>query len=217
MGTNRNSKQISMVAIMASIYIITNVIPISQFIGAAVYIPLSIIFVPVMAYYLSPKEALISASIGGLGSIFLNPGGAAIFGIFAILTPAVSVTLGSTGFMGRKHTLIPIGFLVLEFVFYVVWYGGKATYLWGTHYLIAILLAGYYFVTNKNKMLLIPAIAMCENAVLNIYSLTIAGLPAELWSFIVFPSMLERTIATIGAILIIQALNRSIPNLRNRT
>lgn len=216
MKTNLNSKQISMVALMATIYIITNLIPISPYIGAAVYIPLSIVFVPVMAYYLSPKEALLSASIGGLGSIFFNPGGVAIFGIFAILIPAVSVTLGSIGFMGRKYVLIPIGFLVLEFVFYVIWYSGRATFLWGTHYLIAILLAGYYFAVHKYNMLLIPAIAMCENAVLNIYSLTIAGLPADLWNFIVFPSMLERTIATIGAIFIIQALNRSMPSLRNR-
>ncbi len=217
MSTNLNSKQITMVALMATIYIITNLIPISQYIGAAVYIPLSIVFVPVMAFYLSPKEALISASIGGLGSIIFNPGGAAIFGIFAILTPAISVTLGSIGFMGRKYALIPIVFLVLEFAFYIIWYSGRATFLWGTHYLIAILLAGYYFTVNKRNMLLIPAIAMCENAVLNIYSLTIAGLPADLWNFIVFPSMLERTIASIGAILIIQGLNRSIPNLRNRT
>ena len=201
---------------MAAIYIITNLIPISQFIGAAVYIPLSIVFVPVMSYYLSPKEALISASIGGLGSIFLNPGGAAIYGIFAIITPAISVTLGSLGFMGRKYSLIPTGFLVLEFIFYVIWYDGRATFLWGTHYLIAILIAGYYISTNKNNMLLIPSIAMCENAVLNIYSLTMVGLPADLWNFILVPSMLERTIATIGAIIIIQGLNRSIPKLKDR-
>jgi hypothetical protein len=217
MTSNLNSREISMTAIMAAIYVITNLIPISQFIGAAVFIPLSIIFVPVMAYYLQPREALMSAAIGGLGSIFINPGGAAVFGVFAILTPAISVTLGSLGYVNRKYTLIPIGFLVLEFVFYVIWYGGKAPYLWGTHYLIAVILAGIYFFTNKNNLLLIPAIAMCENAMLNIYSLTIAGLPADLWGFILVPSMIERTIATIGAVLIIQGLNRSLPSLRNRT
>jgi hypothetical protein len=217
MTSNLKSREISMVAIMAAIYVITNLIPISQFIGAAVFIPLSIIFVPVMAYYLQPRKALMSAAIGGLGSIFINPGGAAVFGVFAILTPAISVTLGSLGYVNRKYSLIPIGFLVLEFVFYVVWYGGEAPYLWGTHYLIAVVLAGIYFITNKNNLLLIPAIAMCENAMLNIYSLTIAGLPADLWGFILVPSMIERTIATIGAVLIIQGLNRSLPSLRNRT
>ena len=127
------------------------------------------------------------------------------------------MTIGSLGFVERKYSIIPIVFLIIDFLFYILWYSGKAPLLWGTHYLIAVLLAGYYFVSNKNNFLLIPAIAMCENAVLNIYSLTIAGLPAELWNFILIPSMIERTIATLGALLIIQGLNRSLPTLRNRT
>lgn len=216
MSLGFSPKKLSLIAIMSTVYMITNMIPISQFIGATVFIPLSIVFVPVMAYYLSSKEALISASIGGLGSIFINPAGAAVFGIFAILTPAVAATLGSLGFMNRKYTLIPISFLMVEFFFYVIWYGGTATYLWGTHYAIAILLGLAYYFTGKDILFLIPVTTMCENAMLNIYSITVAGLPASLWGFIIVPSMIERTIATVGAFMLIQGLNRALPGFMER-
>jgi len=52
---------------------------------------------------------------------------------------------------------------------------------------------------------------MCGNAMLNIGSMFILALPAELWGVIFPASFLERAIASIGAYFLIQGIKRALP------
>jgi len=206
-----NNKELTMTALMATIYIVLNAIPISQFIGSAIFIPLSIIFIPVMAWLLTPKNAAIASIIGGLGSLIFNPVGTAGMGVFAILVPFIATTVGSLT-IHSNYRYATIVWLVVEFGIYIFRYSGEAPLAWGTHYLIAALLAGYGVMSGKRDPIWYAAsIAMSENAVLNVFSMYVVGLPAGVWNFILVPSMIERIIATVGSILIIKAITKTIP------
>ncbi len=210
--SRQNTVDLSLAAMVGAIYILTNMIPISQFIGSAVFIPLSIVVVPVMAWILRPRYAALASIIGGLGSLVLNPIGTAGMGVFAVLIPFVAVTLGSITIHVNGWTSII--WIIVEFIIYIIRYNGEATYLWGTHYAVAAVIGIYALTTKKKSAIwLVPAITMGENAMLNLFSMYVVNIAAPIWSFIVIPSILERSIAAVGAIILIKGLAKALPQL----
>ena len=207
------NKNLVLAAVAAALYVVLNLIPIGMFIGAGgIFIPLSIIFVPVMAWLLEPREALIASIIGGLGSLIFNPSGTGTMGVFAIMVPVMAITVGSITLHMKSLKLAATGWIIIEFVFYYAFYNGQATIFWGVHYAVASLCAIIGVIKRSNSpYYYVPSIAMAENAALNVYSILIAGLPAELWQFIIISSIYERIIATVGAILLIKGLKKAIP------
>lgn len=205
------TRQLSLAALLGAVYIATNWMPFSSYIGGAGFITASVIMVPVVAALLRPRYAVITGLIGGIGINIFVQGYAMVMPWYSILIPMVAMVLGSIAFHSKTYSWAPGAFLALEGALYLVAYEYKATPLFLTHYIIGILASLYYFLTGKFKAGLIFSTAMCDNAMLNIGSIMILGLPAELW-IVIFPvSFAERIVATVGGYLLLKAIQRFIP------
>lgn len=205
------TRQLALTAILAAIYIVTNWIPFSQYIGGAGFITLSVVMVPVIAAILTPVYALFAGLIGGLGINIFVTGYAMVMPAYSAFIPAVAILLGSLAMHDRKYSWAIVAFLILEGAYYIFAYKFTATPVWLTHYIIAIILGLYYMFTNKFKMGIIYTTALAENAMLNIGSIFLLRLPATLWPIIFPASFIERIIAAVGAIVVIKGLYKALP------
>lgn len=167
---------------------------------------MGVIIIPVIAAILPVRYALACGIAAGMLSCLLNLGLATVFSFYAIAIITIPMVFGSFAWRHRLGPLVPILFLTCQGLFYLFYYLFEATPLWLTHYVTAIVFAGLYAITNYRGLKL-PALVlsttMCENAMMNIGSILILSLPADLWSIITPVSVLERAIATVGAMLII--------------
>lgn len=213
MNEESKTRTISMTSVLAALYIIANFIPFSQFIGGAAFVTFGVVFIPIMAFLLKPRYALMASIIAGLGISFFGIGLASVFPGYCILIVVVATTLGSLAFHERLFAWFPAAFLLVEGIGYLLFYNFEATPFWLIHYSVGIVLSILATLSTLRiwKFGLIFSIAMCENAMMNIGSMLILGLPAFLWTIITPASIMERTIASIGAILIIGGLRKFAP------
>lgn len=211
-GVVSKTRQLAMTAVLSALYVIANFIPFSQFIGGAAFITAGVVMIPVIAVMLTPLYALMAGIICGLGISVFSIGLATVFPGYCILITTIAVLIGSIAFHYRFASWLPAVFLIAQGGFYVMYYNGAATPLWLTHYIIGIACSIAAFAYWKLKPGLVFSTAMLENAMMNIGSLVILNLPAELWIIIAPVSIAERIIATVGALLILGGLYKFAPN-----
>ena len=210
-------REVSMTAILAALFVVLGLIPFSVFIGGPAMITAAIVVVPLMAYILSPTWAFVSGAMGGLVTLAFMTGYGPVMGPYTILIPSMAACIGSIGFHSKGWKLIiPPMALLGELLIYIVHYDGQATLLWGVHYVIAIVIFAVGVIMAKvqvkNPIAIVGNTAittMMENAMLNLGSMFIIALPATLWTVIAPASWMERTLATIGSVIIITAIDKS--------
>jgi len=199
------------IAILAAMFAVLSLIPISIFIGAGSFLSLSLVVTPVIAILLAPLEALICSIIAGLVIVFLNPG-AAMFGILTLLLPTAGSICGSLIFH-KKIGFLPVSiFLLGVIVFYII--NRKSFIFWIVPHIIALILViGSPLMVKINvKIYVISFIStMCEQGVMLILAISFLKLPVVVFQT-AFPLMLyERVFATIGGIILILTLRRVVP------
>jgi hypothetical protein len=209
------SKPIAQAVMWAVIYAVLTLIPFSQFIGGAGFITLSVIIAPVIAYFLKPHYAFVAGLIGGLLiSVFMIGYGQILPG-YAVLIVLLPITLGSIAMHYKSLRWLPALWLVFQACDYLFAYQFQATPIWLTHYIIGILISlAATAIPKLHSVWLVFPITMVENSMLNIGSIHILGLPADLW-IIIFPvSLVERIIAAVGAAVVIAALEKRFPQVK---
>lgn len=195
---------------ITALYVASNAIPISAFIGGAGFITAGIILLPVIARLLRPKEAVIVAILVPFGLLGLQLSIIPVFGFYGMLIPATAIILGSLGY--HKSYLIPTAFVALGLVWYALLSGG--TLLWLLPYFVAIGLALANQVRPFSKggkweiLLHCLLVTICELVTINIGSVSILHLPGGLWSVITPVMYFERSVAVIGSSTILAGLIR---------
>jgi len=197
--------------VFAGLYAVTSLIPISVFIGASSLLSLNLIITPVIAILLTPIEAGTAALIGGLLALWIAPG-QAVFGPTTILLPFTGALFGSILF--HKHKMgSPIAAILLAAVTLSYLTSRPEFPYWIAPHIVAIILAGSSMFSTSAK-LRVPAVAfvttMCEQAAMLVQAVHILQLPVVVF-VTAFPLMLyERSISTIGAVLIVLGLTRYV-------
>lgn len=203
------TKALSVAMIFAVVYVVLNFVPLSMFIGGAAFITASILWLPILAKRLPPRHAALAGFASGLVIVALSTGVAAVVGAYAFVIVFLTAVIGSIAFHYRRFAWLPAAWLITEGAVYMIYYHGEATPLWLTHYAIGIVLSLAYTITGKFQQGLHFSVAMVENAWLNLGSIFILNLPAELW-IIIFPvSFIERVIAGVGSYIIDRAVERT--------
>jgi len=202
------STQVSRIAILSALYVVLSFIPVSMFVGAGSFLSLSIVVTPIIAFLLSPYDALLCSGVSGLIVTMLNPG-SAMFGIFTVLLPVFGAVGGSISFRINKGVILTSIFLTITILFYL--YTRSGFIFWIIPHIVALLMlvTMSFFKTNRYRLRLLPYVAtMCEQSIMLLMAILILKLPVLVFQ-VAFPLMIyERIFATIGSSIIISSLDR---------
>lgn len=204
------TRELSEMAVLSAIFVVTATIPISAFIGGSGFITLSIVIVPVIARILKPKAALICGLVGAVAVYALQIATAPIFGPLSLLIPTSGILLGSMAFHHRIGPIVPWVYVLFGTIFYVAFSGGG--YLWLAPYVLA--LASLPLLLNRRRAslpLLCLYSTICELVTMNIASISFLRLPGPLWTVIAPFMFFERTVATLGSFLVIAGIHKAMP------
>jgi len=232
--TSSETKKVAIGVILASLYAVLAVVPLSAFIGAASIISFAICIAPIMGIILGPIRGGVFGLLGGIlaaillmtmpfnlylimPTVILGP---AVAGLFTGLSVQRTTKVGNLRIPGPLVTVL---YLLLIISFFLI--PRMDAWIFMTPYILAVIVAlGLQIVgiefnldkTGATKYLQILPFtflgAMLDHSMMAMGSVYLLGLPAGLFIGI-FPLMvIERTIATIvGAIVgfIILAVFRS--------
>ena len=192
------------ISVFAALYACTSLIPISMFIGAPSFLALNLIITPTIAILLSPKEALLSAFLGGVIALYISPS-QAMFGPFTILLPTLGATLGSLAYHKPRAGFFISAYLLAVSASYLI-SRTQFPYWILPHIFAAISLITLSITKSQPKRIKIPLYAfistMCEQGTMLLGAVYILSLPWTIFAT-AFPLMLyERIIATLGSSLI---------------
>jgi len=210
-----SSMRISIVGMLAALYIVTGFIPISLFIGAPSFLALNLILVPTMAYLLQPLEALSASLIGGVISLYLIPS-QAMFGLFSILLPIVGASFGSLAIHKKRFgALLCSVFLLMAITAYLI-INSSFPYFIIPHILALGILVISLYIDISHLKIKIPLYSfistMCEQAMMMILAVHLLKLPWSVFIGILPVMLYERIFTSIGASILIIAITKIIPN-----
>ncbi len=117
-----DTRRLALVALLGSLYVSANAIPIDAFIGGAGFITAGIIMLPVIAGLLRPKDAIVAAVLASIGLVAFQLSFIPIFGFYGLLVPTLAIAFGSLGF--HRSLLYPSAHLVFGASWYVIFSGG---------------------------------------------------------------------------------------------
>ena len=204
------TRELSQTAVLSAIFVVASIFPLSAFIGGAGFITLGIVFVPVIARMLKPYAALVSGLVGSAALYGLQLSIGPVFGPVSLLIPTSGIFLGSIAFHHRMGPIISWAYVAFGAAFYFMFSGG--TLVWLAPYVIVVATLPLVLRHTKIRIpLLCLYSTMCELITLNIGSITVLRLSGQLWSVIAPFMFFERTIATIGSLLVITAIRKAIP------
>jgi hypothetical protein len=222
--TTSETKRVAIGVILASIYAVLAIVPLSAFIGAASIISFAICIAPIMGIILGPLRGFAFGLIGGVLAamvLMVTPFnlylimptiifGPAIAGLFVGLSTQRLTKVANTSIPGPFFTAIYVLLIISLFLV-----ARLEAWLFMTPYMLAVIVAlclqyvGIEFDMDKegtSKYLQILPFtflgAMLDHSMMAMGSVFLLGLEASLFIGI-FPLMLlERTIATfVGAIV----------------
>jgi hypothetical protein len=203
------TRRLSLIAVLAALYVASNVIPVSVFIGGAGFITAGILLLPVVAGLLRPTDAAGAAIASALGLFAFQLSYIPIFGFYGLVIPAAGMILGALGF--RKSPLIPATYVALGAAWYISFSHG--TLLWLLPYggAIALSVGSALRMFGSSGKLLTHCVnaTTCELVTINISSISLLLLPGELWLFITPFMLFERALAVAGSYLILLTLART--------
>lgn len=215
MSKSNDKEVIQMAAkmgLLASLYAVTSVVPVSIFIGASSLLTLNLIITPLIAILLPPLNAVATAIIGGLLALWIAPA-QAIFGPTTLFLPIAGAFFGSLLFYKSKlGSIASSGFLLVIITLYLM---ARQTFpYWIFPHLLAASFAFFMlFLKSLRKKIFVTVYVstMCEQAAMLLQAVYILQLPAEVFMS-AFPLMLyERLIATVGSFLLIESLRQLWP------
>ncbi len=218
--------------ILASLYGLGSLIPISVFLGATATISLTLLIAPLFGILLGPWRGSFFGLVGGVIA-FLVGGSGGLYQLipFLFLAPAVSGLL--TGFIAHPNVnnrKIPSGLItalylsliiiLYEIVNYEAWW-------FMIYYAIAVVVALTMQISGKtinfedirnNKIIVLVFCAIIgtitDFSLLTMGATYIMGLDAALFGFVIFPAMLiERTAAVIVSTIIAIAVIKAFPEI----
>jgi len=207
---NSRTRRLALVALLSSLYVVANAIPIDAFVGGTGFITAGIILLPVLARLLKPKDSIVMALLASLGLLVFQLSVVPVFGFYGLLIPSLAIVIGSLG--TYRSYLYPLSYISLGAAWYILFSGG--TPAWLVPYLITTLLLAVVQSrrarVSKSTELVTHSLGttMCELVTLNIGSVSLLHLPAELWTVITPLMFLERTVAVVGGYAILTALVR---------
>jgi hypothetical protein len=202
------TRELSLAATLAAVYIVFTFIPISPFIGSpGGFITAEILMLPLIAALLSPVMAGVSTTAGSLGMAIFGRSFYAVFGPLGLLAPIIATVLGSIAFHYRYGLVLPWSYVVLGAVYYFAFSQG-GTLLWLAPYLIVIVSLPVVLrvVGSLRTGFLSLYTAMSEQVTLNILSISALGLVGGFWTAVTPFMFSERAIATLGGTFLIVAL-----------
>lgn len=211
-----NTKSLALLAVFASLYGVLTILPFSAYIGGPGFITCACFLLPVMALLLDPAYAFGSGLLGATVGMMFGMGYPTIMPIWGLLIPAIAAGVGSYAF--RKRNELGVVVLILEGLLYLRFYNFQASGLFLVHYVVAILLGTWAVFGAFNafrwnhfyrRLTAVALTAMVENAMLNVGSILILALPAELWVAIAPVSIMERVIILVVSMVIIEVLRKS--------
>src|SRR5437899_11534718 len=91
------TRRLALVALLSSLYVVANAIPIDAFIGGAGFITAGIILLPVLARLLRPKDSVVMALLASLGLLVFQLSVVPVFGFYGLLIPSSAIVIGSLG------------------------------------------------------------------------------------------------------------------------
>jgi len=202
------TQRLSLIAVLAALYVASNVIPISVFIGGAGFITAGILVLPVVAGLLRPTDAAGAAIASALGLFAFQLSYVPIFGFYGLVIPATGMFLGALSF--RKSPLIPATYVALGAAWYVSFSHGTLLWLLPYGAAIALSIGSTLRMLGGSGNLLTHCVnaTTCELVTMNIGSISLLLLPGELWSFITPFMLFERALAVAGSYLILLSLKR---------
>ncbi len=201
------TRDLTLSAAFAAVYVISTFLPVTVFIGGAAFITLEIVIIPLIAALLKPVPATISIVMGAVGMAIFQNGVYPVFGVLGLLVPIIATVLGSLAFHSRLGPVLPWAYVLIGAVYYLT-YSKGGTLLWLAPYIIVIVSLPLALTAkgNRSTVLLVLYTAMSEQVTLNILSIGVAGLVGGIWTIITPFMFLERTIATLGGTSLIVAL-----------
>jgi len=206
------TKVLSKIAGLSTIYAVASLIPISAFLGGAGFITLGIVIVPVIAYLLRPKAAFVSGLVGSLVVYVLQIGVGPVYGLVSLLIPTLAAMFGSTGFHSKTGVMLPWGYVLFGGLFY--FYTSAGTLLWLLPYLLVLVSLPLALLGGRWQVLVLCLYTtMCELVTMTLASITILHLPGALWALITPLMFYERGFATVGSFLVITGLRKAMPKI----
>lgn len=198
------TKKIALMSILAAIYALTSYLPISVYIGGEALITANVMILPLLAYLLDFKYAIIGAFIGGLATYFTGTAIAPVYGPFTLLIPVGGALFGA---LTKRNCVAGLPWMLFGAVLYVIYSGG--TLLWLGLYSVAIILN---LTTLKFKQLLTfnscVSTTISELILMDIGSIFLLEFPGSLWIIILPFAVYERAVAALGSITLINGLKR---------
>lgn len=198
------SRQITLVSVLGATYALLSYLPISVYIGGEALITANILILPVIAYLLDFKYAIMAAFIGGLAMYFTNTSITPVYGTFTVLIPVVGVLFGV---LTKGNAVSAIPWATLGTVLYILYSGG--TPLWLIIYGVAII---SNLLTVRFKQLHIAncciSTTISELILMDIGSIFLLEFPGFLWLIILPFAIYERTVAVLGSTAIIKVLTK---------
>ncbi len=205
-----STRRLALAALLVSLYVVANGIPIDAFIGGAGFITAGIVLLPVVAGLLKPREALLAAVLASIGLFAFQLSIIPIFGFFGLLVPILGIFFGSLGF--HRSLAFPAVYVIFGAFWYAFYSGG--TVVWLAPYALAIALiavkaTGVLRPGQKFDLVVFCfAATMCELVTMNIGSISLLHLPGPVWVLITPFMLLERGVAVVGSSAILLGLNR---------
>lgn len=209
-AVSSNTRRLALAALLVSLYVASNTVPIDAFIGGAGFITAGIVVLPVVAGLLKPRDALIAAFLASVGLLAFQLSIIPIFGFYGLLVPTTGIVLGSLGF--HRSLAYPSAYIVFGALWYIFFSGGSG--LWLVPYalaigFVAVKQARFVKLGKKGDLAIYCFTAtMCELVTMNIGSISLLHLPSQVWLVITPFMFAERTVAVIGSSSILLGLSR---------
>ncbi|MGQ4911357.1 MAG: hypothetical protein ACP6KW_04230 [Candidatus Thorarchaeota archaeon] len=210
-----DTKLYALGVVLAAVYGMSALVPVSGFIvasGVVAQISLTIMIAPLFGVLLGPVKGGLFGLIGGLITAFLSM----VVPSVVLIVPTVVLGPMVSGFLtglclneedGLPGGLITAAYLVLIMVLYLIpnstawWF--MLPYALAAITALALQFTGFRFDRTEKKSLLyiLPLTligTITDFSMMTMGAVYIAGIPAEVFGFVIFPAMLvERTVAAI--------------------
>lgn len=204
----------SRIGVFAALYAATSLIPISMFIGAPSFLALNLIMTPAMAILLSPLEAFLASSFGGILALYVSPF-QAMYGPFTILLPISGSLFGSLLYH-RTKLGVPVTalYLVTAIAAYLV-KNYPFPYFVVPHSFAILVALVTLFKGMTPLRVRVPMYTfvstMCEQGTMMIFAVHLLSLPWQIFPGILPLMIYERIVGTVGGAIVIFALMKTMP------
>jgi hypothetical protein len=205
MGLSIDVRKFSNSIAFSSLYVIFSFMPVgTTMIGGQGSFSLSLIIPPVAGYLLGPIYGPFSMLIGALAYLFFNPAS-----FFGILTPIIPMAGALASGLNRRRLSYIVSFYLLLFAAFIISYYSEVWWFIIPHVLASVLSLFHYLVDGKFRFLLNTfSSTFFQHATGTMLAIFLFKLNAAILAMSFPPMLYERTVSTLGAFLLLIALEK---------